>query len=82
MKVEEMGEELWGTMLAFDALRERLLHTCFSTEVMHLADTKCGLRDFIGDMKALVARYETLLAGMEEQEGRGDTRAQERADGQ
>ena len=67
VKNDEMGEQLWGTVLTFDALRAQLLQTCFSTEVTRLAETKHSFSDFIEAMKELVARYETLLAGMEEQ---------------
>lgn len=79
MQNEAMGEQLWGTVLAFHALREQLLHTCFRTEVMPLVDITGDLRDFLGGMKELVARYETLLAGMEEQAGRDEAQVQEGA---
>jgi hypothetical protein len=79
MQNEAMGEQLWGTVLAFDALREQLLHTCFRTEVMPLVDITGDLKGFLEGMKELVARYETLLAGMEEQAGRDEAQVQEGA---
>jgi hypothetical protein len=68
MKHEETGEQLWDTVLPFDVLRERLLQTCFNMEVTPLADPRCGLRGFVEEMQKLVARYDTLLAGLEAQE--------------
>jgi hypothetical protein len=79
MQNEVMSEQLWGTVLAFDALREQLLHTCFRTEVMSLGDTTSDLKDFLEGMKELVVRYDTLLAGMEGQAGRDEAQVQEGA---
>ena len=79
MQNEAMTEQLWGTVLAFDTLREQLLHTCFRTEVMSLDDTTTDLKDFVEGMKELVARYDTLLAGMEGQAARDEAQVQEGA---
>ena len=64
----EMREQLWGTVLAFDALRQRIVNTCFMAERQNFLHAKPGLQDFTQEMKKLVARCETLLEGMEETE--------------
>jgi hypothetical protein len=66
MNTTEMREQLWGTMLAFDAIRQRIVNTCFMAEVQNFPQAKPSLQDFTGEMKKLVARCETLLEGMEE----------------
>jgi len=68
MNTEEMREQLWGTMLAFDAIRQRLVSTCFMAEVKNFPQTKPSLQDFTEEMKKIVARCETLLEEMEETE--------------
>jgi hypothetical protein len=68
MNETKIREQLWGTVLAFDALRQRIVNTCFIAEVKSVSQAKPGLRDFTGEMKQLVARCETLLAGLEETE--------------
>jgi hypothetical protein len=67
MSEAEMRQQLWGTVLAFDALRQRIINTCFIAEVKHCPHAKPGLRDVTAEMKKLVAHCETLLAGMEEE---------------
>lgn len=69
MNTAEMREQLWGTMLAFDAIRQRLVSTCFMAEVKNFPQAKPSLQDFTEEMKKLVARCETLLEEMEETEG-------------
>ena len=67
MNKTEMREQLWGTVLAFDAIRQRIVTTCFMAEVQNFfPQTKPGLEDFTAELKKLVTRCETLLAGMEE----------------
>ncbi len=68
MSKAEMREQLWGTVLAFDAIRQRIINTCFIAEVQNFPQAKPGLRDFTKELKKLVARCETLLEGMEETE--------------
>ena len=68
MNEAEMREQLWGTVLAFDAIRQRIINTCFIAEVKNFPQAKPGLRDFAEEMRKLVARCETLLEGMEETE--------------
>jgi hypothetical protein len=68
MNEAKMREQLWGTVLAFDAIRQRLITSCFSAEVKDFPHAKPGLRDFTEEMKKLVTRCETLLEGMEETE--------------
>lgn len=71
MNEEEINEQLWKTVLAFDAIRQRLLNACFIAEVKHFLHAKPNLRDFTEEMKKLVARCETLLEeGVEETERR------------
>jgi hypothetical protein len=70
MNEAKMREELWGTVLAFDAVRQRIVTTCFIAEVQDVPHAKPGLSDFTEEMKKLVARCEMLLAGMEEAERR------------
>jgi hypothetical protein len=65
MNKAEMREQLWGTVLAFDAIRQRLITSCFIAEVQNFPRAKPGLQDFTEEMKKLVARCETLLEGME-----------------
>jgi hypothetical protein len=55
-------------VLAFDAIRQRIINACFITEVKTFSQAKPGLQDFTGEMKKLAARCETLLEGMEETE--------------
>ena len=64
----EMREQLWGTVLAFDALRQRIVNTCFIAEVNAFPQVEPGLQDFTQEMKKLVARCETLLEDMRETE--------------
>ena len=66
MNPAEMREQLWGTMLAFDAIRQRIVNTCFMAEVQTFLQAKPSLQDFTEELKKLVGRCETLLAGMEE----------------
>ena len=66
MNPAEMREQLWGTMLAFDATRQRIVNTCFMAEVQNFPQVKPSLQDFTTEMKKLVGRCETLLVGMEE----------------
>jgi len=68
MNQAEMREQLWGTVLAFDAIRQRIVNTCFMAEVRNFPQAKPSLQDFTEEMKKLVARCETLLEGMEETE--------------
>jgi hypothetical protein len=68
MNTTEMREQLWGTVLAFDAIRQRIINTCFIAEVKTFPHVKPGLQDFTQEMKKLVTRCETLLEGMEETE--------------
>jgi hypothetical protein len=68
MDKAEMREQLWGTMLAFDAIRQRIVNTCFIVEVQTFSQAKPGLQDFTAELKKLVARCETLLESMEETE--------------
>ena len=68
MNKTEMREQLWGTVLAFDAIRQRLITSCFIAEVQSVSQAKPGLQDFTEEMKKLVARCETLLEGREETE--------------
>ncbi len=68
MNQAEMKEQLWGTVLAFDAIRQRIVSTCFMVEVKNFPQAKPSLQDFTGEMRKLVARCETLLEGMEETE--------------
>jgi len=68
MNKAEMREQLWGTVLAFDALRQRLVTSCFLAEVQDFAQSTPGFQDFTEEMKKLVARCETLLEGMGEKE--------------
>ena len=68
MNKTEMREQLWGTVLAFDAIRQRLITSCFIAEVQSIPQAKPGLQDFTEEMKKLVARCETLLEGREETE--------------
>ena len=53
-------------MLAFDAIRQRIVNTCFMAEVQTFPQAKPSLQDFTAELKKLVGRCETLLAGMEE----------------
>jgi hypothetical protein len=66
MNPAEMREQLWGTMLAFDAIRQRIVNTCFMAEVQNCPQAKPSLQDFTEEMKKLVGRCETLLERMEE----------------
>jgi hypothetical protein len=66
MNKTEIREQLWGTMLAFDAIRQRIVNTCFMAEVQNFPQAKPSLQDFTEEMKKLVGRCETLLEGMEE----------------
>jgi len=66
MNPAEMREQLWGTMLAFDAIRQRIVNTCFMAEVQTFPQARPSLQDFTAELKKLVGRCETLLAGMEE----------------
>ena len=68
MNKAEIREQLWGTVLAFDAIRQRIITTCFIAEVKNFPQATPGLRDFTKEMKKLVVRCETLLEGMEETE--------------
>jgi hypothetical protein len=68
MNTAEMREQLWGTVLSFGAIRQRIVNTCFMAEVKNFPQAKPGLQDFTEEMKKLVARCETLLEGMEETE--------------
>lgn len=68
MNKAEMREQLWGTVLAFDAIRQRIINTCFVVEVKTFPQAKPGLQDFTTELKKLVARCETLLESMEETE--------------
>jgi len=68
MNKAEMREQLWGTVLAFDAIRQRLVTSCFIAEVQNFARATPGLQDFTEEMKKIVARCETLLEGMAETE--------------
>jgi hypothetical protein len=68
MNQAELREQLWGTVLAFDAIRQRIVSTCFIAEVKTFPSAKPGLQDFTEEMKKLVARCETLLEGREETE--------------
>jgi hypothetical protein len=61
MNQAEMREQLWGIMLAFDAIRQRIITPCFIAEVKTFSYAKPGLQDFMAEMKKLVARCETLL---------------------
>jgi hypothetical protein len=70
MNEAEMRDQLWGTVLAFDAIRQRIVNTCFFAEVKNSPHAEPGLRDFTEEMKKLVARCETLLTGMEGTESR------------
>ena len=66
MNTAEMREQLWGTVLAFDAIRQRIITTCFIAEVQAFPQAKPGLQEFTQEMRKLVTRCEMLLAGMEE----------------
>jgi hypothetical protein len=68
MNETKIREQLWGTVLAFDALRQRIVNTCFIAEVKSASQAKPGLRDFTEEMKQLVVRYEMLRASMEKKE--------------
>ncbi|HEV8712991.1 MAG TPA: hypothetical protein VGX03_09200 [Candidatus Binatia bacterium] len=68
MNKAEMREQLWGTMLAFDAIRQRIVNTCFIAEGQTFPHAKPSLQDFTREIKKLVARCETLLKDMEETE--------------
>lgn len=68
MNKAEIREQLWGTVLAFDAIRQRIINTCFIAERQNFSHATPGLRDFTQEMKKLVVRCETLLEGMEETE--------------
>jgi hypothetical protein len=63
MNEAETRDHLWGTVLAFDAIRQQIVNTCFIAEVKNFPYAKPGLRDFTEELKKLVARCETLLAG-------------------
>jgi len=65
MNTVEMREQLWGTVLAFDAIRQCIITTCFIAEVQAFPRAKPGLQEFTQEMKKLVLRCEMLLAGME-----------------
>ncbi len=64
MNTVELRQQLWGTMLAFDAIRQRIITTCFIAEVQACPQAKPGLQEFTEEMKKLVARCERLLAGI------------------
>jgi hypothetical protein len=55
-------------VLAFDAIRQRLITSCFIAEVQSIPQAQPGLQDFTKEMKKLVARWETLLESREETE--------------
>jgi len=71
MNTAELRQQLWGTMLAFDAIRQRIITTCFIAEVQACPQAKPGLQEFTQEMKKLVARCERLLAGIEATERTG-----------
>lgn len=68
MNKAEMREQMWETVLAFDAIRPRIINTCFIAERQDFSHATPGLRDFTQELKKIVARCETLLEGMEEAE--------------
>jgi hypothetical protein len=68
MNTAEMREQLWGTVLAFDAIRQRLVSTCFMAEVKNFPQAKPSLRAFTEEMRRIVTRCEVILEGMEEPE--------------
>jgi hypothetical protein len=68
MNQTEMREQLCGTVLAFDAIRQRVITACCMAEGKNFPQAKPGLQDFTEEMKRLVAHGETLREGMEETE--------------
>jgi len=44
MNTAEMREQLWGTVLSFDAIRQRIVNTCFMAEVKNFPQAKPAFR--------------------------------------
>jgi hypothetical protein len=71
MNQTERREQRCGTVLAFAAIRQQVLTSCFMAAGKHFPQAQPGLQEFPQERKRRVAHGETHRAGREETERRG-----------